>query len=89
MKNHKSPGTGSIIAGWILLGLIFIVGGFYALINILFYPETKNIVLTISLFLGAFSLVAAIFFVQKMVAVCDSCCSFDYRLLFCRYRVVQ
>ncbi len=65
MKNHKSPGTGSINAGRILLGLIFIVGGFYALISILFYPETKNIVLTISLFLGAFSLVAAIFLCRR------------------------
>ncbi len=65
MKNHKSPGTGSVIAGWIILGVIFVLGGFYALISILFYPETKNIILTLSLFLGALSLVAAVFLMRR------------------------
>ena len=61
MRQHRSPGRGSIIAGWILLGLIFTWGGLYALISILFFPETKNVILTLSLLLGALTLVAAIF----------------------------
>ncbi len=65
MRDHKSPGTVCLIAGWIILGLILICGGFYALISILFYPETKNIVLTLSLFLGALSLAAAIFLMRR------------------------
>ncbi len=64
MKNHKSPGAGSVIAGWIILVVIFVLGGFYALISILFYPETKNIILTLSLFLGALSMVAAFFLMR-------------------------
>ncbi len=65
MKNHKSPGAGSVIAGWIILVVIFVLGGFYALISILFYPETKNIILTLSLFLGALSMVAAFFLMRR------------------------
>ncbi len=65
MRERKPTPNWMKIVGGVMLGLILWGGGFIVFLDIAWFPETRNVIIALSLFAGAILLVTAVFMYRR------------------------